>query len=52
MKQLSAQLVPVLKHFVFSISTFPFRTLSLGIVVILILFLGAWARVPHFIEQG
>ncbi|MGO9412553.1 MAG: hypothetical protein ACLQCB_17605 [Spirochaetia bacterium] len=52
MEQLSAQLMPVVRHLVFSIFNISVPNLIIGIVIILILFLGAWARLPHFIEHG
>ncbi|MGA2615501.1 MAG: hypothetical protein ABSG38_18840 [Spirochaetia bacterium] len=52
MDQLPAQLLPVVKHFAFLIFNISVPNLIIGIVLIAILFLGAWARLPHFIEQG
>jgi hypothetical protein len=50
--QLSAQLMPVVRHFTFSIFNISVPNLIIGIVLIIILFVGAWSRLPHFIEHG
>jgi len=52
MDQLSAQLLPVVKHFSFLIFNISVPNLIIGVVLIAILFVGAWARLPHFIEHG
>jgi hypothetical protein len=51
-EQLPAQLLPVVRHFVLSILNVSIPNLIIGIVLIAVLFLGAWARLPHFIEHG
>jgi len=52
MEALSAQLLPAVHHFVFLIFNVSIPNLIIGLVLIAILFLGAWARLPGFIEHG
>ncbi len=52
MEHLSVELLPVVRHFVFSIFNISLPNLIIGVIIVAILFLGAWARLPHFIEQG
>jgi hypothetical protein len=51
-EQLSAQLMPVVTHFVFLIFNISVPNLIIGIISIIVLFLGAWSRLPRFIEHG
>ncbi len=52
MDQLSAQLLPVVRHITFLIFNISVPNLIIGVVLTIVLFLGAWSRLPHFIEHG
>ncbi len=52
MDQLSTQLLPVVTHFSFLIFNISLPNLIVGALLIAIFFLGAWARLPGFIEHG
>ena len=52
MEQLPAQLLPVTTHFDFSIFKIALPNLIVGLVIIVIFFAAAWARLPHFLEHG
>ncbi len=52
MDQLSAQLLPAVRHFVVSIFNVSIPNLIVILVFIAILVVGAIARLPGFIEHG
>jgi hypothetical protein len=52
MDQLPAQLLPVVRHINFLIFNISVPNLIIGVVLTIVFFLGAWARLPHFIEHG
>ncbi|MFI5368479.1 MAG: hypothetical protein ACHQ1F_05645 [Spirochaetia bacterium] len=52
MDQLPAQLLPVTTHFDFSIFKIALPNLIVGLVLIVIFFAAAWARLPRFLEHG
>jgi hypothetical protein len=52
MEQLPAQLLSVTTHFDFSIFKIALPNLIVGLVLIVIFFAAAWARLPRFLEQG
>jgi hypothetical protein len=52
MEQLPTQLLPAVTHFVFSIFNISLPNLIVVAVFIAIFILGAWARLPSFIEHG
>ena len=52
MEQLPAQLLPVTTHLDFSIFKIALPNLIVGLVIIVIFFAAAWARLPRFLEHG
>lgn len=52
MDQLPAQLLPALTHFKFLIFDISLPNLIIGVVSVVFLVLGAWLRLPRFIEHG
>jgi hypothetical protein len=52
MEQLPAQLLRVTTHFDFFIFKIALPNLIVGLVLIVIFFAAAWARLPRFLEHG
>ncbi|MGA2642661.1 MAG: hypothetical protein ABSG21_17365 [Spirochaetia bacterium] len=52
MESVGTQVLPVVHHIKFLIFDWSIPNLIMGAVIIAIFFLGAWARLPKWIERG
>ena len=52
MEDLAAQALPTIPHVIFSIFNITIPNLIVWGVLILVLLVGSWARLPRFIERG
>jgi hypothetical protein len=52
MEELGSQVLPAVKHIRFLIFDWSVPNLVIGIIVIAVFFLAAWARLPGWIERG
>ena len=52
MEDVSSQVLPAVHHLRFLIFDWSLPNVIMGIIVIALFFLGAWARLPKWIERG
>jgi hypothetical protein len=52
MQEVSSQVVPAVHHLKFLIFDWYLPNVIMGVIVIALFFLGAWARLPRWIERG
>ena len=52
MEDVSSQVLPAVHHLRFLIFDWSLPNVIMGVIVIALFFLGAWARLPKWIERG
>ncbi len=52
MEEVSSQVLPAVHHLRFLIFDWSLSNVIMGVIVIALFFLGAWARLPKWIERG
>lgn len=52
MGDVSSQVLPAVHHLKFLIFDWSLPNVIMGVIVIALFFLGAWARLPKWIERG
>jgi hypothetical protein len=52
MEDVSSQVLPTVHHLRFLIFDWSLPNVIMGVIVIALFFLGAWARLPKWIERG
>jgi protein-S-isoprenylcysteine O-methyltransferase Ste14 len=52
MEDVSSQVLPAVHHLKFLIFDWSLPNVIMGVIVIALFFLGAWARLPKWIERG
>ena len=52
MESVGSQALPVVHHLKFLIFDWSLPNVIMGVIIIAIFFLGAWARLPKWIERG
>ena len=52
MQEVSAQVIPAVHHIKFFIFDWSIPNVIMGVILIAVFFLAAWARLPKWIERG